>query len=151
MKIGLDSTRKEFSKGLVRKLEEENLFIVDMYLEKRKNEGYEIYKKVMDANKSRLDLFIGVYLLEEDEPKENLVVLYDCTFLGEKIANHIYDNLRNKYGNKNLSLKCGKELYILKEIKAPCIIIKGNLENEIYNVEKDLTGVIKEIFKMEIE
>lgn len=150
MKIGLDSTRKEFSKGLVRKLEEENLFIVDMYLEKRKNEGYEIYKKVMDANKSRLDLFVGVYLLESEEVSGTLSILYDCTFLGERIANYMYDYLRGKYGNENLSLKCGKELYILKEIKAPCVIIKGNLKNEIYDIEQDLTEIIKKIFKMEI-
>ncbi|MGL5415697.1 MAG: hypothetical protein ACRDAU_08565 [Clostridium sp.] len=151
MKIGLDSTRREFSKGLVRKLEEENLFLVDMYLEKKRNEGYEVYKKVMDANKSRLDLFIGVYLDEKESQEEEVAILYDCSFIGEKFASYIYDCLRNEYGNDKLSLRCGTEFYILKETKSPAFLIKGNLSEKTKDIEESLEKIIKNIFKMEIK
>ncbi len=148
MKIGLDSNNREFAKSIVKKIREENFFLIDMSIDKHKNEGYEIYKKTMLANATRLDLFIGIYFKSNTEKKEELSIFYDDTFLGEYFSNYIYDNLGLEYGKEILRLKKGESFYLLKNIKTPSLIIKGNLIDKV-RFQESLKRVIKNIFEME--
>lgn len=148
MKIGLDSNDRELISSMVQTLRDEKFFLVDMSVERRKNEGYEIYKKAILANATRLDLFIGVYLKNEINKKEEIVVFYDDTFLGKYFSNYIYDNLRIEYGKENLSIRSGENFYLLKTIKAPSLIIKGKI-NKNTNFERFLRTIIENIFRME--
>ncbi|MGL4850532.1 MAG: hypothetical protein ACRC28_16700 [Clostridium sp.] len=148
MKIGLDCNIKRFSENIVDFLKD-SFFIVDMFMEKRKNEGYDVHRRVLEANSSRLDLFIGIYLSEEND-EDNTVIYYDKTFFSKSIASYIYDNLRGIYKDRNLYLRGGgDEFYILKEIEAPSILILGGENGEELKLEAAMKEIIKQIFEVE--
>ncbi|MGL5646774.1 MAG: hypothetical protein ACRDDY_02895 [Clostridium sp.] len=147
MKIGLDSNIKRFSGNVVDSLKE-RFFIIDMFVEKKRNEGYEIHRRALEANSSKLDLFIGVYL--EEGIGNGTVIYYDKTILSSFLASYIYDNLREIYKEKNLYLReGGNKFYLLKEIQAPAILILGKKDDQEIKLEAAMKEIIKEIFKME--
>lgn len=131
MKVGIDIDNVDISRAVINELKNEGYYVVNMSLDKCEPIGQEVFKKAILANSAKLDFFL---LIKTQSNQNNIHVYYKNNTLS-KYFSIKFIKLLNKFGINNLRINKGEEFYLIKNINAPTVIIKLNIDNK--KIQKD--------------
>lgn len=128
MKLGIDINNSEITIDVVEKLKNEGHYVIDMSVVNSKNIGDRLHKKVILANSSKIDFYIN---LSMDNVVSLVEIYYKESENTKKFCSLFIDRLVD-YEVEEKGLKCGEELYLIKNILAPTVVIKiGELKDKV--------------------
>lgn len=137
MKVALDINNEEVLLAISNVFKRDGNLVVDLSNQQGSNKGEIVFKKALLANTTRVDLFVGIKLVEDDDI---WTIFYDNSLKSKNIALKILDEVNSCYSD----IRCnnGSNYYLLKNTKAPAIYlriprdIKVDLLNKIESISK---------------
>lgn len=119
MKFGIDINNSDISSGVLNELKSKGHYVIDMSVINCKKKGNELHGKSMLANSANIDFYISVFIGDiVDNPqiyyKEEEGTGMFCNMLLNKLTESSFEVVEFKYG---------EELYLIKNIQAPSVII----------------------------
>lgn len=137
MKYGIDINDTRVLNAISQGLKERGNFIVDLSENLNKNIGKNLLEKVLIANITNIDFYVGIEFKKDISKCE---IYYDKNIDSkvccEMVENLFKDNLRNTTCEK------GEHLYLLKNTNAPGVYIKVPLENEEIIEKLYIEGIV---------
>ncbi|WP_291651314.1 hypothetical protein [Clostridium sp.] len=135
MKYGIDINNIRILNAISQGLKERGNFIVDLSENQNKNMGKNLLEKVLIANITNIDFYIGI---EFKNDISMCKIFYDknSKVCCEMVENLFKDNLKKTICEK------GEHLYLLKNINAPGLYIKVPLEDEEIIEKLNIEGIV---------
>ncbi|MGV3151413.1 hypothetical protein [Sarcina ventriculi] len=132
MKFAIDIENEEIKKKVIKNLQDKGHNIVDCIQDKSLNIGESHYKKALLTNITKPEIFLRfIYVKNNDE---RLEIFADENVLS-KVMSFNFEALLEEFNLKQLFMKNGRELYLIKNIECASIIIRMTTSN-IYSEEK---------------
>lgn len=130
MKFGIDVNIEKLCNIVIEKIKGNGYIAVDLTWEKWLNKGQEVFKKVLLANITNIDFFIGIEFIKNyNECRifySNNELSKACSIKIKKILSEDIDNIICEDGN------C---LYLIKNIDSPGIYIRIPEGRNDYNIK----------------
>lgn len=117
MKYGIDINNTIVLNAISHKLKESGNFIVD--LSQNQNTGKTLLKKVLIANVTNIDFYIGIEFKKDASVFE---IFYDNNENSKECAEMVKKLLNKDF--EDIICKNGEHLYLLKNISAPVLYIR---------------------------
>ena len=135
MKYGIDINNTRILNAISQGLKETGNFVVDLSKNQNKNMGKNLLEKVLIANITNIDFYVGIEFKKEISICE---IFYDrnSKVCCEMVENLLKDNLKKTICEK------GEHLYLLKNINAPGLYIRVPLENEEIMEKLNIEGIV---------
>ena len=135
MKYGIDINNTRILNAISQGLKETGNFVVDLSKNQNKNMGKNLLEKVLIANITNIDFYVGIEFKKDISICE---IFYDrnskvCCVM---VENLLKDNLKKTICEK------GEHLYLLKNINAPGLYIRVPLENEEIMEKLNIEGIV---------
>jgi len=131
LKFGIDVNQEYLCKRTLEKIKEKGHTIVDLTVEKWPNKGQEVFKKVLLANITNIDFYIGIEFIEYNEEYK---IFYSDNECSKICSFKIKESLKVK--SENIICEDGNHLYLIKNMNSPGIYIVIPLkENKKENIE----------------
>lgn len=138
MKYGLDVNNKLLLEELVKVLESKGNFIVNFSTLKNKNTGALLYKKTLFANVTKIDVYLGIENIEDDEESR----IYFNDFLkSEQIRQRIISILQKI--SREPIVEGSEQLYLGKNVNSLVIYCKIKVVEENIIKEKVIEKLIE--------
>ena len=132
MKFAIDIENEKIKKKVIKNLQDKGHNSVDCIQDKSLNIGESHYKKALLTNITKPEIFLRfIYVKNNDE---RLEIFADENVLS-KVMSFNFEALLEEFNLKQLFMKNGRELYLIKNIECASIIIRMTTSN-IYNEEK---------------
>lgn len=138
MKVGIDIDNLDISRAVINELKNEGYYVVNMSLDKGEPIGEEVFKKAILANSAKLDFFL---LIKTQSNQDNINVYYKNNTLSKYFSIKFIKSLK-QFGTNNLIMYRGEEFYLIKNIKAPTVIIKLNTDNKKIQKDKLIKSIL---------
>ncbi|EEH97354.1 MAG: hypothetical protein E7D28_06300 [Clostridium sp.] len=135
MKYGIDINNTRILNAISQGLKETGNFVVDLSKNQNKNMGKNLLEKVLIANITNIDFYVGIEFKKDISICE---IFYDrnSKVCCEMVENLLKDNLKKTICEK------GEHLYLLKNINAPGLYIRVPLENEEIMEKLNIEGIV---------
>lgn len=135
MKYGIDINNTRILNAISQGLKETGNFVVDFSKNQNKNMGKNLLEKVLIANITNIDFYVGIEFKKDISICE---IFYDrnSKVCCEMVENLLKDNLKKTICEK------GEHLYLLKNINAPGLYIRVPLENEEIMEKLNIEGIV---------
>ncbi|MDB1940358.1 hypothetical protein [Clostridium tertium] len=135
MKYGIDINNTRILNAISQGLKETGNFVVDLSKNQNKNMGKNLLEKVLIANITNIDFYVGIEFKKDISICE---IFYDrnSRVCCEMVENLLKDNLKKTICEK------GEHLYLLKNINAPGLYIRVPLENEEIMEKLNIEGIV---------
>lgn len=135
MKYGIDINNTRILNAISQGLKETGNFVVDLSKNQNKNMGKNLLEKVLIANITNIDFYVGIEFKRDISICE---IFYDrnSKVCCEMVENLLKDNLKKTICEK------GEHLYLLKNINAPGLYIRVPLENEEIMEKLNIEGIV---------
>ncbi|GAA0108600.1 hypothetical protein PMY56_15065 [Clostridium tertium] len=135
MKYGIDINNTRILNAISQGLKETGNFVVDLSKNQNKNMGKNLLEKVLIANTTNIDFYVGIEFKKDISICE---IFYDrnSKVCCEMVENLLKDNLKKTICEK------GEHLYLLKNINAPGLYIRVPLENEEIMEKLNIEGIV---------
>lgn len=132
MKYAIDIENEEIKEKVIKILQGEGNSVVDCIQDKNLNIGESHYKKALLTNITKPEIFLRFIYEKNDD--ERLEIFADENIL-VKVMYFDFESLLEDFKLKQLFMKNGKELYLIKNIECSSIIVRMTTSN-IYDAEK---------------
>jgi hypothetical protein len=135
VKYGIDINNTRILNAISQGLKETGNFVVDLSKNQNKNMGKNLLEKVLIANITNIDFYVGIEFKKDISICE---IFYDrnSKVCCEMVENLLKDNLKKTICEK------GEHLYLLKNINAPGLYIRVPLENEEIMEKLNIEGIV---------
>lgn len=131
MKFGVDVNNEYLCKRVLEKIKDNGHIMVDLTVEKWSNKGQEVLKKVLLANITNIDFYIGI---EYKKSYEEYKIFYSNNEYSKTCSFKIKETLSSEI--ENITCVDGTHLYLIKNMNSPGIYIKMPLkENNEDNIK----------------
>lgn len=120
MKYGIDITNRMISVKVIETLKKRGHAVIDFAEIQTPFLGESLYKKVLLANQTRVDIYIS--LNQINGQKDSISIFSGMNKLELNFISQFEKEMHN-IGFKEFNAIDGKNFYIIKNIKAPCLVI----------------------------
>lgn len=132
MKYAIDIENEEIKQKVIKILQDKGNSIVDCIQDKNLNIGESHYKKALLTNITKPQIFLRFIYVEDND--ERLEIFADEKILA-KVMSFDFESLLEDFNLKQLFMKNGRELYLIKNIECSSIIVRLTTSNMV-NTEK---------------
>lgn len=122
MKFGVDLNNEYLSEIMLEKIKCSGHMVIDLTEEKWTNRGQEVFKKVLLANITNINFYIGIEFRSINKEYE---IFYSSEEASKNCSFEIQDSLNN--GIRNIICEDGNHLYLIKNMNCPGMYIKAPL------------------------
>lgn len=147
MKIGFDTSNPELFTIISNKMRPLGYTLIYCTPQGINNLGESIYKRVLMANHSKVDMFISIKI---ERGVKNSVLVYSNLYEQLDFINLILKRFQNQ-GFDNKGVKDGRKYYIIKNVLTKSFIINITLcdeENKFYNIISELILKALELYNI---
>lgn len=141
MKFGIDVNNEYLCGIMLNKIKNSGNITVDLTEEKWMNRGQDVFKKVLLANITNINFYIGIDFRKYNEE-------YEIFYSNNKISKDYSLNIKCYLSSEMINATCqnGEHLYLIKNMKCPGVYIrvplKENNEDNITMIEKFVEKII---------
>lgn len=140
LKYGIDVNNELACKIVVEKIKENGNVVVDLTVEKWNNRGQEVFKKVLLANITNIDFYVGIEFVKNIDKYK---VFYSDNEYSKRYSLKIFNKLNTKVNNS--ILEDGKHLYLIKNMSCPGIYIKIPINDKDDENIKVINYIVEEL------
>ncbi|GAA0087007.1 hypothetical protein UT300007_34480 [Clostridium sp. CTA-7] len=145
MKYGIDINNTKVLNAISQELKKSGNFIVNLSQEENKNQGQALLKKVVIANITNIDFYIGI---EFNRDISKCEIFYDNNEKSKKCSEMVKNIFRKNF--QNITCEIGEHLYLLKNTNAPALYIKVPLEYECTIEKLYIEEIVNVLINLEI-
>ncbi|GIM29596.1 hypothetical protein CPJCM30710_22620 [Clostridium polyendosporum] len=120
MKYGIDITNRMISVKVIKALKKRGQAVIDFREIQTPFLGENLYKKVLLANQTRIDIYVS--LNEVSGEKDSISIFSGMNEVELRFVSQFKKEMLN-IGFKEFNIINGSNFYLIKNIKAPCLII----------------------------
>ncbi|MGL5379926.1 hypothetical protein [Clostridium sp.] len=128
MKIAIDINNEEVLLAISNEFKRDGNLVVDLSYQQGSNRGETVFKKALLANTTRVDFFVGIKLIDDEDI---WTIYHDDSLLSKNISLKIRNELVTSYSGINYNN--GSNYYLLKNTNAPAIYLKvpSSIKNDL--------------------
>lgn len=130
MKIGIDINNNEISRDILEQLKNKGHYVIDMSIVNSKNIGNRLHEKSILANSSKIDFYINLSMVQLSDKAE----VYCKNKEEAKRFCLLFLKQLIEYESKEI--RFGEDLYLIKNIMAPSVIVLLGGKNKNLNNKK---------------
>lgn len=146
MKYGIDILDNEMVSKIERKMLELGHIVINLGEKNAPIPGENLKIKVMMANQARIKLYLGVIYDNKMNHQVNVVTSFKKS--GMLIIENFCDALREQ-GFEDISIENNDKLYLIKNIKAPVLLIYIN-DDKVNDKKIIFDGIISGLLSLSV-